>query len=122
MISAAIVGDGARVASLAAARAAVNAVDWRGRTALHYASERGHVECERILIDAGADPDVAEPSGKTARDLTKRRQSATTARVLRIWRRRRSERARRKKEALAAALDSAPWRPQASASTGATDV
>ena len=44
----------------------LNSVDGHGDTALVLAARGGHIECCRLLLTAGCDPNVAGPSGHTA--------------------------------------------------------
>ena len=49
----------------------VNAADdnpAQRKTALHWASQRGHANCASILLDAGADHTLGDAEGKTALD------------------------------------------------------
>lgn len=41
----------------------INVRDAAGRTAIHHAVEGGNEECLRFLLDAGADPDIADNTG-----------------------------------------------------------
>ena len=50
---------------LAGKAADVNSVDKQGRSALHYACTSGRRESVKILLEAGADPDVKDKAGKT---------------------------------------------------------
>jgi hypothetical protein len=63
--SACIVNDTATVARLAK-RVDVNALDHNKQTALCYAVGNNHVECVRILLDHGADPNRVQNWGNTA--------------------------------------------------------
>ena len=45
-------------------------------TALMYASMGGHTEIVRLLLAAGADPHLLNPSGETALDLSRMGQHA----------------------------------------------
>jgi uncharacterized protein len=60
--------DGARdsVATLADAKADLNATDPDGTTALMYAITNAHFDTAAVLIDKGADPNVADSTGTTA--------------------------------------------------------
>ena len=49
--------------------ASPTARDNAGLTALHWAAVKGSSPCIRHLLDAGADLDVKENTGKTARDM-----------------------------------------------------
>ena len=40
-----------------------------GWTALHFASENGHVDTCRVLLEYGADPTIESHDGKTAADV-----------------------------------------------------
>ncbi len=53
-------GDVGRIRSLAAAGAAIDARDGRGRTPLHVAAFAGQREAMRTLVAAGADPNALE--------------------------------------------------------------
>jgi ankyrin repeat protein len=41
----------------------------QGRTATHYAAEKGHLECLKMLVDAGARYDIQDADGKTCLDV-----------------------------------------------------
>ena len=58
--------DLARARALVAGGAAVNAPDWRGYTALMWASAAGHLEVVRFLLEAGAQVDRRAADGTTA--------------------------------------------------------
>ncbi len=64
--------DAAKLADLARARAlvaggsAVDAPDWRGYTALMWASAAGHLEMVRFLLESGAQVDSRAADGTTA--------------------------------------------------------
>jgi uncharacterized protein len=53
-----------------AAGADIDAVDNRGWSALMIAAQRGHVEAAGLLLENGADPQIADPDGRRAADLT----------------------------------------------------
>jgi len=53
-----------------AAGAEIDAVDNRGWSALMIAAERGHGEAADLLLASGADPNIADPGGRSAADLT----------------------------------------------------
>jgi hypothetical protein len=59
-------GDAARVKSLLAAGADVNATSSGGKTALMRASARGYTDIVKVLLDAGADVDAKKENGSTA--------------------------------------------------------
>jgi ankyrin repeat protein len=46
--------------------ATINDVDSSGRTALMWASQRGHVHCVKLLLDSYADPNLRNQFGYTA--------------------------------------------------------
>ena len=60
LLDAARTGDRARVAALLDGGADVNAVSRYNVSALGFAAERGHVEIVRLLVERGANVDVAE--------------------------------------------------------------
>jgi ankyrin repeat protein len=41
----------------------------RGRTATHYAAENGHIECLKLLINAGARYDIKDEDDKDCLDV-----------------------------------------------------
>ncbi|EGC29275.1 hypothetical protein DICPUDRAFT_84688 [Dictyostelium purpureum] len=45
--------------------------DFTGRTALHYAANKGHVGCVELLLRAGADANIKDLTGKIPKNLTK---------------------------------------------------
>ena len=53
------------------------------QTPLLEAAYRGHAECVRVLIEAGADPTAADKEGKTAADYAREKQSVDEA-MLRV--------------------------------------
>lgn len=53
----------------------VNAQDNEGNTALLIASENGKAELVKVLLRAGADPDIANQAGKKAVDLIKKNKN-----------------------------------------------
>ncbi len=53
------------ITTLLAHGASVNATDDRGRTALHYAASRAHVECVRLLLERGASVHAQDRNGRT---------------------------------------------------------
>lgn len=67
---AALRGDAKTVQRLVAARgksrASVNVKDKEGYSPLHYAAEAGHADIVRILLERGADADLATDTGFTA--------------------------------------------------------
>ena len=42
----------------------------RGCTAVHYAASQAHVECLKLLMDAGARCDTVNSDGQTALDVS----------------------------------------------------
>ncbi|MCB1895740.1 MAG: ankyrin repeat domain-containing protein [Zoogloeaceae bacterium] len=73
LVDAAACGDLARVRDRVEAGADLGAVDARpayaGRTALHYAAQRGDEPMLALLLDAGADPNAKDARGDTALHL-----------------------------------------------------
>lgn len=59
-------GDVSRARALVAARAGVDAADWRGFTPLMWAAAGGHAEMVRFLLENGASPDRRADDGTTA--------------------------------------------------------
>jgi cytoskeletal protein RodZ len=59
-------GDAARVKSLLAEGADVNAISSGGKTALMRAAARGYTDIVKVLLDAGADVDAKKENGSTA--------------------------------------------------------
>lgn len=57
--------DPVGVQLLLRSKARINAVDARGRTALHEAAAAGHAAICRTLLDTGADPALADADGRT---------------------------------------------------------
>ncbi len=55
--------------------ASVNAQDDKGDTVLLMAAERGSPELVKVLLRAGADPDIANQAGKKAADLVKKNKN-----------------------------------------------
>eukprot|EP00755_Sulcionema_specki_P024283 Sspe_Gene.14794::Locus_5134_Transcript_1_4_Confidence_0.286_Length_12444::g.14794::m.14794 len=53
----------------------INAVDWRGDTALHLAVDRGHLEVMTLLLDANASVLVQNACGRTALHLALMRRA-----------------------------------------------
>ena len=47
----------------------LNVKNYQGRTALHYAVANGHAATAKLLVEAGADMDLADHNGVTARSL-----------------------------------------------------
>ena len=66
---AALKGFGKLVAHLVWMGVALDLVDRHGSTALHLASLAGHLECTKLLVDAGASYTKASHSGRSAKDL-----------------------------------------------------
>lgn len=60
----------------------IHAVDKKGRTALVWASARGHVGVVRLLIDEGADIGLADNEGRTALMWASVRDHVETVRLL----------------------------------------
>lgn len=58
-------GDASAVRSLLEGGADVHARDEKGRTALYYAAESGHLDVVQALLDHGADVNVKDPDGRT---------------------------------------------------------
>src|SRR5262249_25795870 len=79
---AAIDGDGAGLARLLEAGAAINGRDGKGQTALMLAARRGHQDAVDLLLQRGADPDVAAKYGLTALMLAIVNGHAAVARSL----------------------------------------
>jgi ankyrin repeat protein len=57
------------VQKLLAAGAAINTAEVSGMTPLMLAVTGKHLETVQVLIEAGADPRLADKDGRTARDL-----------------------------------------------------
>ena len=57
--------------SSSARYAYLNAVNIDGRTALHFASQRGHIDCVAVLLRAGSNPSIVDEEGNTAADLAR---------------------------------------------------
>lgn len=47
-------------------RQLLDAVDNKGRTALHFASVRGHTKCVEFLLQSGTNVDTRDSDGRTA--------------------------------------------------------
>jgi ankyrin repeat protein len=62
----------------------VNAKNAPGMTALHLAVKFGHAELAGLLLGAGANPDLKDPLGRSARDDVGSRDAATAAAFRRI--------------------------------------
>lgn len=60
------------IRALLAHGAQVDPVDSDGRTPLMLAADRGELECARLLLEAGADPDRKDKHRRTARDYARR--------------------------------------------------
>jgi len=73
LVLAARAGDLARVESLLAAGAPVDAKDGEGSTALMFAALRGDARMVQALLAAGADPNLKDANGETALILGARR-------------------------------------------------
>jgi ankyrin repeat protein len=57
-------------------------VDSNGRTALHVASNSGHLEVVRFLLQRGADVDVLDNANKTAVELASENGKAEVAKLI----------------------------------------
>ena len=66
LLDAAKLGDLARAQALVAGGASVDAPDWRGYTALMWASAAGHLEVVRFLLEKRAQVDSRATDGTTA--------------------------------------------------------
>ena len=66
LLESAKLGQLARVKELIAAGAPADATDWRGYTALMWASAAGHLEMVRFLLERGAQVDSRATDGTTA--------------------------------------------------------
>ncbi|HVC09140.1 MAG TPA: ankyrin repeat domain-containing protein [Elusimicrobiota bacterium] len=71
------------IKALIAGHADLNARDWRGRTALMYAADANRPDLAAFLRQAGADPDLRDYAGQTARDLA--RAAARKAAAFAQW-------------------------------------
>ncbi|CAO2649967.1 Nn.00g012590.m01.CDS01 [Neocucurbitaria sp. VM-36] len=68
LLEAAEEGDTTDVLRLIREGADINAQDAFGETPLHYATERQHIDVVRVLLRAGADPEVKNKRGMTILD------------------------------------------------------
>ena len=68
---AAMEGKQGRVEALLKEGAAINGADGRGCTALHGAAQWGHPAIVKLLLDKGADPNIAESGGLAGTALTR---------------------------------------------------
>ena len=59
------------------AKADVNATDFSGQTALHYAARDGRKDLAEMLLTAGADPNLRSHDGQTPLDLAKRQPGSS---------------------------------------------
>ena len=80
---AAINGDAARIKSLLAEGADVNAKNDRGITPLHLAARHGRTEVAKILIDNGADINARDVRGASPLGIAERRGNSEIAELLR---------------------------------------
>lgn len=55
---------------------------WRGYTVLTYAPKKGYFEVVKLLLEHGADPQLARGDGKTAYELARRNKHLKTARLI----------------------------------------
>ena len=60
----------------------VNAVDYNGRSALHFAADRGNQEFVQYLLNRSANPDQRDSRGETALSLAIKGKHADTAKIL----------------------------------------
>jgi hypothetical protein len=63
----------------------LDARDANGFTALHFAALSGRLACARLLLEAGADVEVVECGGRTARELAKERDQIDVEVLLDDW-------------------------------------
>jgi hypothetical protein len=62
--------------------ASLNDRDDKGKTALHYVAENGHVQTTQKLVQMGADPNIRDQAGLTPLDLALKKGHAGTAEIL----------------------------------------
>ena len=65
-------GDLAKMKKLISCNVSVHAVDYNGRTCLHLAAERGHLDIVNYLLDVGAKSDSSDVYGETPCTLAKK--------------------------------------------------
>lgn len=63
--------------------ASLQAVDGAGRGPLYYGVFNNSIDCVKLLLSAGADPNVRDKSGESVLDLAKRESNDRVARLLR---------------------------------------
>jgi hypothetical protein len=84
LVSAAVRGDVAGVATLLRQGADPDAADRSGWTALHQAAEAGDLALARLLLEAGARPDLRSRARGTPLDVAERGGRLELARLLRL--------------------------------------
>jgi ankyrin repeat protein len=74
VIAASVKGQSKVIKDLLASGADVNHANHAGTTALHWAALEGHTGIVRVLLDAGARPDLKDVNGHTALAMSKQRR------------------------------------------------
>eukprot|EP00929_Paragymnodinium_shiwhaense_P060547 TRINITY_DN30227_c0_g1_i1.p1 TRINITY_DN30227_c0_g1~~TRINITY_DN30227_c0_g1_i1.p1 ORF type:complete len:433 (+),score=55.64 TRINITY_DN30227_c0_g1_i1:842-2140(+) len=83
LIQSAMMGDKGELSGLLLkARAAVDAVDGSGRSALHWAVRASNEELIAVLLQAGANPELPDRRGTSIIDVAKDKQNAEILRML----------------------------------------